>query len=51
MYKALACVLCEADFTLRHDMDEDHYRITFCPFCGEELDNEEEYDLIEDEDE
>ena len=51
MHKALACTLCEADFSVRHDMDDDHYRIEYCPFCGELLDDEEEYEITEDEDE
>jgi hypothetical protein len=32
-------------------MDEDHYRIEFCPFCAEELDIEDEYELEDEEEE
>lgn len=51
MHKILVCLECEAEFTLRHDMDDDHYKVEFCPFCGVELDNEEEYDFTDEEEE
>jgi transcription elongation factor Elf1 len=49
MHKTFACLSCEASFSIRHDLDADMYRITFCPFCGEELDAVEEYDLEDEE--
>jgi hypothetical protein len=25
-------------------MDDDHYRLEYCPFCGEMLEDDEEYE-------
>jgi len=41
------CVHCEGVCTVNHELDHDFYKITFCPFCGEEL-NEELEDELED---
>ena len=41
------CSSCEAECIIKHDLEEP-YIIGFCPFCGEELD-EENIDEIEDE--
>lgn len=47
MYKkVIACESCNSEFSLRHDMLEESYIVTFCPFCGEEL---SESDMEEDE--
>jgi hypothetical protein len=51
MHKVCVCLDCEAEFTIRHDMGDDHYQVTYCPFCGEELDVEEEYDFDDEEEE
>jgi len=51
MHKILVCLMCEGEFILRHDMDDEHYRIEYCPFCGESLDSEEEYEFEDEEDE
>jgi len=51
MHKIIFCSSCEAEFSLRHDLDEDHYRVEFCPFCAEELDMEDEYEIDEEDDE
>jgi rRNA maturation endonuclease Nob1 len=51
MHKLIVCLACEAEFNLKHDMGEDYYKIKFCPFCGEELEDHEEYEFEEDEDE
>ncbi len=40
------CYNCDAEFKLRHDMDEDYYEVNFCPFCGSSI--EEEQDEVED---
>lgn len=46
----MACASCEAEFMLKHDMDDDHYRVEYCPFCGETMEDEDyEYDVDEDE--
>ena len=36
------CGSCEADFKLKHSLEESYYEVNFCPFCGGEIDNEEE---------
>lgn len=53
MHKLIVCTYCEAEFNIRHDMDEDHYRVEFCPFCGEQLEQDEDYefDFSEDDEE
>lgn len=43
--KWLECTSCDAMFAVRHTMDEKFYKTEFCPFCGDELDVEEELDL------
>ena len=48
--RLIVCESCEAEFKIRHSLDEGYYKISFCPFCGEDLDNELE-DEIEWEDE
>lgn len=44
----IQCNSCEADFTIKHDMDKEVYVIEYCPFCGDNLSNSEQ---DEDEDE
>jgi NAD-dependent SIR2 family protein deacetylase len=44
--KHLECNDCEAVFRIKHDMDDHYYKITHCPFCGSELDDES-YDIDE----
>jgi len=49
MHKIIVCLVCEAEFTIKHDMDDNHYRAEFCPFCGEMLENDEDYEYDMDE--
>jgi|TARA_A100001388_G_scaffold262603_1_gene232299 hypothetical protein len=50
--KLIVCESCEAEFRIKHSLDERYYKISFCPFCGEDLDNELEDEIEwEDEDE
>jgi hypothetical protein len=37
------CNSCDAVFKIRHDMDATYYPINYCPFCGCELDEDEEH--------
>lgn len=39
------CSSCDALFWVEHDMDKNYYPVTHCPFCGDELDIEEELEL------
>ena len=37
------CSVCSADFEVISDLvDEDEHSVKFCPFCGSELDEEED---------
>jgi len=48
--RLIVCESCEAEFKIRHSLDEGYYKISFCPFCAEPL-NEEFEDEMEWEDE
>ena len=43
--KIIVCVSCEAEFRIKHTMDEGYYEISFCPFCGEDLEDDYEDDI------
>ena len=43
--RLVVCGSCEAEFRIKHSMDEGYYVVSFCPFCGEELDNELEDEI------
>ena len=45
--KLIVCDSCEAEFSIRHNLNELYYSIDYCPFCGEGLE-EELKDEIED---
>lgn len=49
--KTVECEECEAEYKVRHDMSDRHYAVTFCSFCGTELDIETTLDDFIDEDE
>lgn len=41
------CESCDADFKIKHTMDDTYYEVNFCPFCGASIEEEEddrEYD-------
>ena len=40
--KHFECFQCDAVFKISYDMDESYYKIEHCPFCGSEMDKEEE---------
>jgi len=50
--KLVVCESCEAEFSIKHSMHEDYYRVTYCAFCGSELTNDLEDEIEwDDEDE
>lgn len=50
MNKNLLCEICELEYRVKHDADDELYPPKYCPFCGILLDGEEEYEVIGDED-
>ena len=48
--KLVVCESCEAEFSIKHSIDDYYYRVTYCTFCGTEL-VDELVDEIEWEDE
>ena len=49
--KLVVCGSCEAEYQIRHSLDEHYYKLSYCPFCGEPMVDEELEDEIEWEDE
>ena len=43
--KLVVCELCEAEFSIKHSMNDNYYRITYCTFCGTELSDELEDEI------
>ena len=43
--KLIVCENCEAEFRIKHSLDENYYKEKSCPFCGEELTEEMEHEL------
>jgi len=48
--KTILCEHCEASFSLRYDMDDDYFRPKYCPFCGDDLPEEDEFSVLEEDD-
>ena len=32
--KLFVCESCEAEFRLKHTMDDSYYKVSYCPFCA-----------------
>lgn len=43
------CGNCEAEFKVKHNLDDSYYEVVFCPFCGAEIDEEQEDGTEDDE--
>ncbi len=43
--KIIACESCEAEFQIKHTMDESFYKVNHCVFCGVNLTEELEDDM------
>lgn len=43
------CEDCEVEFKIKHDASSEIFKVKHCPFCGTELNVEEQYDLDEEE--
>jgi len=48
--KTVLCDHCEASYSVQYDMDEQYFQLKYCPFCGDEQPEEDEYNMIEDND-
>jgi DNA-directed RNA polymerase subunit RPC12/RpoP len=40
--KHYECFECDAVFKINHDLDENYYKVIHCPFCGTEMDGEDD---------
>ncbi len=49
--KLYVCESCEAEFSVKHHMDDIYYIVSYCLFCGEELSEEFEDEIEEWDDE
>ena len=45
--KLFVCESCEAEFSIKHNMESRLYKIQHCPFCGDAL-NEDLEDEVDD---
>ena len=45
--KEILCESCDGVFKIQHDQEEHYYKVKYCPFCGDELNSDNEYDIIE----
>ena len=45
MKKVIFCDSCEGECKVSHSMDNEHYPLKYCPFCGEKLDDEYQDDV------
>ncbi len=49
MNKNLYCQECDLEFRVRHEADNEIYVPKYCPFCGEEIEESEDYDIEDEE--
>ena len=49
--KLVVCESCDSECQIKHHMDDDYYVVSFCPFCGEALEEELEHEIEWEEDE
>lgn len=45
--KHFECSNCDAVYNLKHENDKEYYKPEFCPFCGEPVGEEENFDVDE----
>lgn len=49
MQKQYTCNECDAEFKVKHQLNDTYYEVNFCPFCGKEIWEEDEDEIEEDE--
>lgn len=42
MQNQYQCDHCDANFKIKHTLDDDYYEVNFCPFCGGDIETEED---------
>ena len=47
--KLIVCLSCEAEFSIKHNMDKRLYNVVHWPFCGDALDDDMEDEVGYDE--
>lgn len=45
------CEDCNIEFKIKHDADNDIFKVMYCPFCSASLELDEQYDFDDEEDE
>jgi len=48
--KLIVCESCEAEYKIKHNLNERYYIIQYCTFCGDDLSDELEDEIEWDED-
>ena len=51
MVKIIVCDSCEAEYQIKHNLNESYYNVLYCTFCGEELSDELEDEIEWDDEE
>jgi uncharacterized protein YbaR (Trm112 family) len=46
--KLIVCESCESEFRINHSMDSKFYKIIYCPFCRENVEDPELVDEMDD---
>ena len=46
--KTILCEHCDASYSVQYDMDEEYFKIKFCPFCGDNIPEEDEFNITDD---
>jgi len=49
--KLIVCESCEAEYRIKHNLNESYYTVMYCTFCGAELSDELEDEIEWEEDE
>tara|TARA_B100000029_G_scaffold364627_1_gene357830 strand:- start:596 stop:751 length:156 start_codon:yes stop_codon:yes gene_type:complete len=49
--KLLVCESCEAEYKIKHNMDDTYYKALYCPFCSATIEEDWEDEIEWDEDE
>ena len=47
----IVCQSCEAEFRIKHSLNDRHSNIMYCTFCGSHIDDPDNIDAVEWEDE